>query len=106
MNVYLLYEEHGEYNDYTLGMLGVFSTPDKAKEWLDIYREQQLKQQLEIVAGNMPRVDLAAYKERSEWSECRGFLYCKTTGAAHDSLMWTIDKRELDLLTTGIKIIG
>lgn len=33
--VYLLYEESGEYSDYGMGILGVFSSVDAAKTWLE-----------------------------------------------------------------------
>lgn len=33
--VYLLYEQSGEYSDYGMGILGIFSSVDAAKAWLE-----------------------------------------------------------------------
>lgn len=40
MKYWILQEESGAYSQYSLNLLGLFSTPDLAKQWLDGHLEK------------------------------------------------------------------
>lgn len=77
--VYLLYEESGEYSDYSIGILGVFSSVDAAKEWLEKDCVLRVEKEVEIFA--------LAPKFKTDWTKRTSWEQGNASGLGwHSSL--------------------
>ena len=62
MKVWILWEESGEYSDYGLGILGVFSDPEIAKSWL----KENAETRYNLVGGEERKIVLGDWELHDE----------------------------------------
>jgi hypothetical protein len=85
MIVYLAYEESGEYSDYSMGILGVFSSVEKAKESVEPFCQQQANRVFEFERHTW-----------GDWKQDKENNWHREGRATYDRCSITIEARELD----------
>ena len=95
MKAWILLEESGEYSDYRMGILGVFSDPDRAKQKLTEWRERQVQQ--------LPQPRPDRYREPcelslSEWEQHDDMWKSQTVGGkfSFEHMDFTIAPYDID----------
>ena len=99
MKVWILYEEHGEYSDYRMGIYGVFSTPEKAKEYVAAIVAALPEEPLSDFIPRAPRALTAWERREGAWHAtlARVATIGSTGGQYHwDLAAYTIAPYELD----------
>lgn len=85
--VWVLYEESGEYSDYGMGILGVFSGPAPAKDYVAAHCVAKL--------ADIP--DSTHLVNRTPWEQDEsGEWHCETQGSIWNRLSWTIAPYAVD----------
>ena len=91
MIVYLLYAETGEYSDYAFGNKGIFSTVEKAKQWL----EQDCIQVMKTILMNY--TSTYDYRKRTSWEVGEnGDWHSSLVSERADRCDWTIAPFTID----------
>ena len=92
--VWVLYEETGEYSDYSMGIKGVFSSVQAAIKEHDMYCALMAAV---VAVWDKDDYEQAKYRDRQDWKEHDGSWHCAEGGKSHyDRLEWTIAPYILD----------